>query len=166
MINETLLVTGVGLAAYPIGSIVKLIVTDENEGLIHIDKTPKKISDMMDEMVNDISIALGVDVELMISSTREQQVTIPRQILIYFLILRFNIPLNVSLNKIGTLINRHHATVIYSKKSVENALEVNDPLVLLLFNRAFDCLSNEDKYYIELYNEKAKQRGISQRAKA
>ena len=151
MINETLLITGLALAVYPIASIMKLIVNEKNQGLKKKVMASEKIDDMIDEMIDNISNICGVNKELLLSPSRKREIAIPRQILTYFLIYKFNIGMYVPLYKIGLVLNRHHATLIYSKKSVEMGLEVNDKLILGLFNNVYNSLSHKDKQY---YNVK------------
>jgi chromosomal replication initiation ATPase DnaA len=133
--NEALLVTGLALGAYPVGTIVKMIVTDINEGMIIEKKKPENVEERMDEMIEHIADCCNVSVELMKSKTRKREVAVPRQIAFYFLCKRFNKFENVALHRIGKMLNRDHATVIHSKRAIETAIEAKDELVHSLFDK-------------------------------
>ena len=146
--NAELLITGLAIGAYPIGSILKMIVTDKGQAMLVEDTKPINTNERMDEMIADIAFCCNLSLEQLKSSTRERSIVVPRQLVFYFLCERFNNFENVPLHVIGEKLNKHHATVIHSRSAIEMAIDAKDALVLSLFNKCRERLISRDENYL------------------
>ncbi len=63
----------------------------------------------------------GITVEDMMRETRKQEVVVPRQVAMTIMYRR-----KMRVETIGKEFNRHHATVIYANKAVQNMIDTND----------------------------------------
>lgn len=74
----------------------------------------------------------GVDPTMLLLHTRKREIVEARQLVAYFLFKKFE---RRSLQKIGNIIGKNHATVLHCLKTVERLKEVDED-----YNFAFDCI--------------------------
>jgi len=91
----------------------------------------------LDVVLNKISIITGVPKKIIMGDTRYRKVIIARHL--YFYVANKYKPLELSLERIGSLINqKDHTSVIHGMKKIETDIETNyEPTIMLLekFNK-------------------------------
>ena len=152
--TEEIKVTSAAFEDYPVGSIIKLIVTEQdkaiiiNEQVYHKITTPIDTEQQISQMIEIISVCSNVPIEIMASKTRKREVVFARQIAFYFLRKRFNRFENISLNVVGKHLNRDHSTVLHSCEVIQNAIETNDSFVMPMFNKCHVALKQIHENYL------------------
>lgn len=85
----------------------------------------KKQSDII---IASVSSLTGVSVDDIRSPKRTRNITIARQYAIYEVYEQLYIH-GLSLSQIGKMFNRDHSTVLYSVRTVSDAIKLKDPLI-------------------------------------
>jgi hypothetical protein len=81
------------------------------------------------QFIDELSVAMGVDPEVLRSPIRKREVVYPRQIIMYILWKE-----NISLTRIGSNLGwRDHSTVINGRDNILDWIEANDKLILRYF---------------------------------
>lgn len=99
--------------------------------------SPVRVRDLIDQHLNDsqrvyydvlelVSEVTNIDKDAILSRTRKREYVIARQLAAYFLVRHQGYGLVMA----GKEINLDHSTIIYHLRQIENALDVNDPMIV------------------------------------
>lgn len=101
------------------------------------DWSPIRVRDLIERHLNDsqidycdvldiVSEVTGITREQMLSTTRKREYVIARQVAAYFLV-RHN---GYNLTRSGKEVGRDHSTIIHYLRKVDDALYINDELIV------------------------------------
>jgi len=83
------------------------------------------------QILEDVGIKTGISVEELKDRTRKREITDARYV--YFRRAKALLGEKVTLNKIGLIVSRDHATVLHGLREAENTKEIND-----LYKKLYD----------------------------
>ena len=110
--------------------------------------TPQRI-------ITNICEREDVPIDILKSRTRLKKYCELRHVIIYLI----NENFAQSLQECGNLFNRDHATVLHSKKFVNEKLEIGDEAIFKLYHRCFNYIKKDLQNNQEFYPAKTKQNG-------
>lgn len=96
-----------------------------------------------EDIIKVVSLVTAIDKETMVGKTRLRDAVKARQIAMY-LVYKYT---QFSTVIVGEIFNRDHATVIYGKRMVEDALNGFDPLVKEIVEKCEKCVIMQKIHY-------------------
>lgn len=87
-------------------------------------KPMKTKQEIIQDIINNVSEASGIDVKTLKSKTRKREVVIARQFAMYEI--KNNFGQSISWKQVAEVFGKDHATAIHSYRTTENAIETND----------------------------------------
>lgn len=93
---------------------------------IRVKMNPEKIP----EFIVRYCHAAGVQIEDVFSSSRLKQFIIPRHVLMWFIAENSHL----TINAVGRMFGRHHATIVHARENVKKLIDVEDKLYMFHVN--------------------------------
>lgn len=101
------------------------------------------IGDYCYDALDIASKVFNVSIEKIISQSKEELISIARHLFVYLL----RVYSGLILSDIGYIINRHHATIIYSRQKIEDLLFIKDSKYESLIKKGINLYKSTNVLY-------------------
>jgi chromosomal replication initiation ATPase DnaA len=134
-------------AAITLGMVALLILTD-NKTNRPMEVIKEKQTDAIQGFIDQYCELVNVERKVLISSSRKREIAVKRQVAQYLVLLKYHDEMN-GLSSLGAYFNRHHTTMIHSRKEVRTMIEIKDPYVLGILKKVVEPLGIENNEVLD-----------------